>query len=298
MKTPIRHVAMIVLALLSIPACAATTEDKYATLAGVKIRYIDVGKGEPIVLLHGGGSNLDTWVTSGVVANLSKDFRVIAFDARGHGKSDAPHDPKAYGREQALDVVRLLDALKLKRAHIVGFSLGGSTTSQLLTLHPERVLTATLVGGPGRYPWTPKEEQRVEEEASEIAKECISRSRMFRQAPAGAKPSEDDIRKRSDECRANKDFDQRATAASLRGYKDQALTEDQLKSVKVPTLLVVGDLDHTLEANRNLKRLRPDATLVIVEGASHTGARGIQRNPQLVTAIREYVGRHGAAGAY
>ena len=297
MRSYTRNAVLALLALLSIPAFGAATEDKYATVAGVKLRYIDVGKGEPIVLLHGGGSSLETWVTSGVVANLSKDFRVIAFDARGHGKSDAPHDPKAYGREQALDVVRLLDALKLKRAHFVGFSLGGSTTSQLLTIHPERFLTATLVGGPGRHPWTPREEQRVEEEAAEIAKECISRSRMLRQAPAGAKPTEDDIRKRAEECRANKDFDQRATAASLRGYKDQALTEDQLKSVKVPTLLVVGDLDHTLEATRNLKRLRPDATLVIVEGASHTGARGIQRHPQLVTAIREYVGRHGAAGS-
>jgi pimeloyl-ACP methyl ester carboxylesterase len=245
----------------------------------VKIRYIDVGKGEPMVLLHGGGSNLDTWVT------------------RGHGKSDAPHDPKAYGREQALDVVRLMDMLKLKRAHVVGFSLGGSTTSQLLTIHPERVITATLVGGPGRFPWTAQEEQRVEQEAAEIAKECVSRSRMSRQAPAGAKPTEAEIKARSDECLANKNFDRLATAASMRGYKDQALTEEQLKSVKVPTLLVVGDLDHTLEANRNLKRLRPDATLVIVEGASHTGARGIQRHPQLVTAIRDYARRHAGAAS-
>ena len=64
---------------------------------------------------------LESWVTPGVVADLQKNFRVIAFDARGSGRSDKPRDPKAYGRQQALDVPRLLDALKLDRAHIVGF---------------------------------------------------------------------------------------------------------------------------------------------------------------------------------
>jgi pimeloyl-ACP methyl ester carboxylesterase len=157
-------------------------------------------------------------------------------------------------------------------------------------LHPERVLTATLVAGPGRFPWTPEEERRVEQEAAEIAKDCISRSRMLRQAPAGAKPSEEDIRKRIDECRANPNFDPLATAASLRGYKDQALTDDQIRAIKVPTQLVVGSLDHTLKANHHYRKLRPDATLVVIEGASHTGATGIQRHPQLVTAIREFIG--------
>jgi pimeloyl-ACP methyl ester carboxylesterase len=87
--------------------------------------------------LHGGTSNLESWIVRGVLPNLEKDFRVIAFDARGHGKSDKPRDPSAYGRQQALDVVRLLDALRIDRAHIVGYSLGGSTVAQLLTLHPD-----------------------------------------------------------------------------------------------------------------------------------------------------------------
>lgn len=295
MRSSIRHIAAAVLALASVSALAASTQGKVADLGGVKIHYIDEGRGEPIVLLHGGGSSLESWVSAGVVANLSKDYRVIAFDARGHGRSDKPHDPKAYGRAQALDVVRLLDVLKIKQAHIVGFSLGGSTTSQLLTLHPERFITATLIGGPGRYPWTAEDQQRIEIEAAEVEKECISRSRMYRQAPVGAKPTEEDYRKRAEACRADKDFDPLSTAASFRGYKEQALTEGELKSVKVPTLLVVGDLDHALKPTERLKQLRPDtATLVVVEGASHTGARGIQRDPRLVTAIREYLARSRA----
>lgn len=134
--------------------CFATTpvlalEDQYLDANGVKIRYIDTGRGKAIVLLHGGASNLESWTSEGVVDNLAKDFRVIAFDARGHGKSDSPRDPAAYGRQQALDVVRILDALKIQRAHIIGFSLGSSTVAQLLTLHPERFLTGVQVGGAG-----------------------------------------------------------------------------------------------------------------------------------------------------
>src|SRR5262245_46142677 len=111
--------AAALICLMSTPA-VAVDDGKFVDLGGVKIHYIDRGRGEPIVLLHGGTSSLESWITSGVVANLEKDFRVIAFDARGAGRSDKPRDPKAYGRQQALDVPRLLDALKIDRTHIVG----------------------------------------------------------------------------------------------------------------------------------------------------------------------------------
>jgi pimeloyl-ACP methyl ester carboxylesterase len=103
-ETPCRNCAALV-CLASTPVFAAD-DGKYAEFDGVKIHYIDRGKGEPIVLLHGGTSSLDSWVRTGVVANLEKDFRVVAFDARGSGRSSKPHDPKAYGRQQALDVPR------------------------------------------------------------------------------------------------------------------------------------------------------------------------------------------------
>ena len=167
MKLLLRTVAILAL-ISALPAFAH--DDKYLDAGGIKIRYIDTGKGPTVVLLHGGTSKLESWTDTGVVANLEKDFRVIAFDARGHGKSDKPREPAAYGRQQALDVVRILDALKIDRAHIVGFSLGGSTVAQLLTLHPERFLTAVQVAAAGR---SPKEanDPRIETEAAEIARD-------------------------------------------------------------------------------------------------------------------------------
>jgi pimeloyl-ACP methyl ester carboxylesterase len=279
--------AAALLCLGVVPASAAY-EDKYLDADGVKIRYIDTGKGEAIVLLHGGTSNLESWTTRGVVANLEKDFRVIAFDARGHGKSDKPREPAAYGRQQALDVVRILDALKIKRAHIVGFSLGGSTVAQLLTLHPERFLTAVQVAAAGRSP-REANDPRIETEAAEIARDCISRSRLMRQAPEGMKPSEEEIQKRMAACRADKSFDQHSTAASLRGYRDQAVTPEQMAAVKVPTLGIVGTLDHTLKAMQALKKIRPDMKLVLLEGVTHTGATGIQGRPELIDEIRAFI---------
>ena len=224
----------------------------------------------------------------GVVDNLAKDFRVIAFDARGHGKSDSPRDPAAYGRQQTLDVVRILDALKIQRAHIIGFSLGSSTVAQLLTLHPERFLTGVQVAGAGR---TPEEanDPRIETEAAEIARDCVSRSRLMRQAPAGMKPTEEEIQKRIIACRADKNFDQQAVAASLRGYKDQAVTNAQMAAVKVPSMGIVGTLDHTLKAMQELKTIRPAMKLVILDGVSHTGKTGIQGDPRLVTEIRTFI---------
>lgn len=283
---PIIRYASLLLCFAATPALAH--EDHYLDADGVKIRYIDTGKGPAIVLLHGGTSNLESWTTRGVVDDLARDFRVIAFDARGHGKSDKPRDPAAYGRQQALDVVRILDALKIDRAHIVGFSLGGSTVAQLLTLHPERFLTAVQVASAGRSP-REANNPRIETEAAEIEKNCISRSRLMRQAPAGMKPTEEDIAKRIEECRANRNFDQYSTAASLRGYRDQAVTPEQMAAVQVPTLGIVGTLDHTLQAMQQLKKIRPGMKLVLLEGVSHTGKTGIQGRPELVAEIRSFI---------
>jgi len=283
-----RFILYTALLLFFTTAPVQAFEDKYLDANGVKIRYIDTGSGKAIVLLHGGGSNLESWTSEGVVDNLARDFRVIAFDARGHGKSDSPRDPSAYGRQQALDVVRILDALKIQRAHIIGFSLGSSTVAQLLTLHPERFLTGVQVGGAGR---TTQEanDPRIETEAAEIARDCISRSRLMRQAPVGMKPTEEEIQRRIIICRADKNFDPLAVAASLRGYKDQAVSNAQMAAVKVPTLGIVGTLDHTLKAMQELKTMRPAMKLVVLDGVSHTGKTGIQGDPRLVTEIRTFI---------
>src|SRR5205085_2785653 len=94
---------------------------------GVKIRYVTEGKGEPVVLIHGWMGDSSMWGrdSSGNTQLKAADgFQVIALDCRGHGKSDKPHDPTQYGPEMAADVVRLLDHLKIEKAHLIGYSMG------------------------------------------------------------------------------------------------------------------------------------------------------------------------------
>jgi len=105
-----QNVGVAILSLLLV-ATTGLAQDKFFDSNGVPIRYVEQGSGDVIVLLHGNGNTLNAWINAGVLPNLAQDYRVIAFDARGHGKSGKPHEVNAYGREMALDVIRLLDHL-------------------------------------------------------------------------------------------------------------------------------------------------------------------------------------------
>jgi pimeloyl-ACP methyl ester carboxylesterase len=65
-----------------------------------------------------------------------------------------PHDPKAYGEQMSLDIIRLMDHMKVSRAHVIGYSMGAIIVAKLLTTHPERFITATLGGASARRPFT------------------------------------------------------------------------------------------------------------------------------------------------
>ncbi|HSJ15781.1 MAG TPA: alpha/beta hydrolase [Longimicrobiales bacterium] len=115
---------------------------------GVRLRYIAEGSGHPVVLVHGFASSLEhNWHDTGVIDLLTRaGFQVIAYDARGHGRSDKPHDPTRYGAEDVRDIIRLLDHLGLERAHLVGYSRGAMLAHHAREWHPERLRTVTLGG--------------------------------------------------------------------------------------------------------------------------------------------------------
>jgi pimeloyl-ACP methyl ester carboxylesterase len=103
---------------------------------GISLYYEVRGNGQPVLLIAGLGSDVSSW--AGVVDKLSARFKVIAFDNRGVGRSDIPN--KRYTvRQMAGDAVRLLDHLKIKRAHVIGHSMGGYIAQELAINHSERV---------------------------------------------------------------------------------------------------------------------------------------------------------------
>jgi alpha-beta hydrolase superfamily lysophospholipase len=110
---------------------------------GVRIHYVEAGQGSAVVLIHGYIANADRhWVQTRVLASLAADHRVIALDCRGHGQSDKPTEPDAYGLEMANDVLRLLDRLKIRRAHVVGFSMGAFIAGRLVPTRADRLASA------------------------------------------------------------------------------------------------------------------------------------------------------------
>ena len=125
--------------------CSVQAEDLFFDSAGVRIHYTVEGKGEPVVLIHGFGANIAVnWGQPGIIQGLAGSYRVIALDTRGHGQSEKPHDPGAYGGQMAQDVIRLMDHLDIQQAHVVGYSMGGMMVVSLLGSHPERLRTAVV----------------------------------------------------------------------------------------------------------------------------------------------------------
>jgi pimeloyl-ACP methyl ester carboxylesterase len=136
-------------ALTSPPTARAQepTDDFFTTSDGVRIHYMTLGdEGSWVVLIHGYTDSAQRmWFRTGIAPALAANHRVVALDNRNHGQSDSP-EPNGSGRAE--DVWELMDHLGIERAHIHGYSMGGSITSELLASNPERFMTAGF-GGSG-----------------------------------------------------------------------------------------------------------------------------------------------------
>jgi len=268
-------------------------EDKYFDSAGVNIRYVEQGAGEPIILLHGFTSNIERgWLDRGIFAELAKAYRVIAFDSRGHGKSGKPHDPAQYGREMGQDVIRLMDYLKLPKAHIMGYSMGGNISAQQVTKTPERFLTLIL-GGAGRVGigWTEEDQKRNDIESDELDQGSVA-SNLLRTWPTNQpKPSADEVNAIS--AKFLEGNDPKALAAVARSRPDQVVSLAEMAAIKVPTVGIVGTLDPAKRRyEEELKAALPPMKLVLIEGASHVGAPG---RPEFIKAVKEFLAAHPAS---
>src|SRR5690606_29952151 len=119
---------------------------------GARLHYEDVGEGEPLIAIHGmlGTARLHL---GRVIDWLSADFRVIGPTMRGYGESTPkPRDfPLDFYHRDARDVLALMDALGIERAHVLGYSDGGEISLVLAGMQPERFLSATAWGAIGYF---------------------------------------------------------------------------------------------------------------------------------------------------
>lgn len=115
----------------------AQTAGKYASVNGIKMYYETYGSGQPLVLLHGGGSTIKT-TFSRVIPELAKTHQVIAVELQAHGHTGDRNAPETF-EQDANDVAELLHQLNIPKADIFGFSNGGQTAMQIGIKHPEIV---------------------------------------------------------------------------------------------------------------------------------------------------------------
>jgi len=130
------HAELQWLTLPPTPSLPKPAGSGYAPVNGVRIWYATFGRGEPVLLLHGGLANSKYWGNQ--VAVLARTYRVIVMDSRGHGRST--RDERPYGYDlMASDVLALMDFLKLPKAAIVGWSDGAILGLDIAIHHPERL---------------------------------------------------------------------------------------------------------------------------------------------------------------
>jgi pimeloyl-ACP methyl ester carboxylesterase len=234
-KQIVRFGLKLLLALLAALGCARagwSADDEMLEVKGVKIHYTVEGKGAAVVLIHGMDSSAaSNWRAPGTIALLAKDYQVIAPDLPGHGKSDKPGNADAYGVQMVEDVVALLDHLQIKKAHIVGYSMGGMVAAKLMARHPDRVLSGIL-GGMGWlrdggvldkvWEWLPVKEG------------------------AGTPPM------------------------CVHSVARLALTREELEGIKVPVVVLIGDRDPMRQLYvAPLEMVRKDWPVIEIKDAGH-----------------------------
>jgi pimeloyl-ACP methyl ester carboxylesterase len=282
-----RRFALALFCGLFLVANIGRAEEGYFNSNGVKIHYVVEGKGEPVVLVHGFTVNAHLlWGMSGIIKALAKDYRVIALDVRGHGKSDKPTDTKQYGVEMVEDVVRLLDHLHIKKAHVVGYSMGAFITGKLLATHPDRLLSATLGGG-GVIPEGIKLPPFVDKLADSLDKgEGIGPLLVALTPPGQPKPSKMELQLVNRTLIGNRS---KALAAVVRSWKTLAVNKEKLKANKVPVLAMVGSDDPFKEAITLIKDDLANLQVVVIKGGDHMNTF---LKPQFLPVLRKFLAEH------
>jgi 3-oxoadipate enol-lactonase len=233
----------------------------------------DVGQGPPVVLLHGMACGKRMWFHQ--IRGLKDRFRVIAYDQRGHGATGAPDDAARYSTKHlAQDLVSVLDALKLPKVHLVGFSMGGGPALALAASAPDRVSSLVLanVGAGTEDPWKSQwlskrwssfaredaEELVADMLRSEFFKGYVKRGPRYRCYMAGL-------------IRATPVAGLRHTFTEVIGKRKSLFRmKGILSSIKVPTLIMSGQHDYVCRSSTRLfMESIPGATLKVIEGAGH-----------------------------
>ena len=231
------------------PAMPKPASTGVVEVKGAKIFYGIHGTGTPVILLHGGMGNGDHF--SRQVTALKDAFQVIVIDTRGHGRSSLPKGKLSY-HAMAGDVIAVMDRLKLEQAAIVGWSDGGAIGLDLAVLNPERVSRLFIVGT--NYDSKGSKPRRGKPPSATFL--AYTAKCRTDHAKLGNKP---------------KSF-QAQIDAMLPVWRNPAgFTKDQIRTIKAPTMVALGDHDEIIELAQveEMAQLIPNGQLTVFKDTSH-----------------------------
>ena len=251
---------------------------KIKTADGVNLYYEETGAGSAIIFVHEYAGDYRTWEPQ--MRYFSRAHRCVTYSQRGYPPSDVPSDPARYGQDIARgDVVAIMDALGIDKAHVVGHSMGAYTALHVGIRHPQRCISVTAAGcGWGSLP-DPAARESMRKLAAETAK-MFTEKGMTEAAAIYGDGAMRQPQKYKDP-RGHAEFLRMLAEHSALGH---ALTmsmlqakrptfwdmEPDLKRFSVPLLIVVGDEDEScLDGSVFLKRTAPTAGLLVIPRSGH-----------------------------
>jgi pimeloyl-ACP methyl ester carboxylesterase len=282
------------LCLTGLAAASEPSDGYFRTSDGIRIHYLEIGKGTPVILIHGYSGNAEgNWFANGIGQALATNHRVIAIDCRNHGKSDKPQ-PIMPGRAE--DVVELMDYLHIPKAHFHGYSMGGMIVARLLTMIPERMISAGF-GGSGIVEVDPQWRDKVppdktgEDPQQAEATQKLRRSRLHDVGMTPqqyAKMREEWQRQLATKNAARQDAskDGKSPGSNPSGTPANAAGGDRallfaglrptrkldLTKLNIPMLAINGELDRPNLKTTRMAREVKDFTNVVLPGKSHLTA--------------------------
>lgn len=232
---------------------------------GCSLHYEEYGRGAPVLLVHGLGSSCQDWEYQ--IPALAAQYRVIAVDVRGHGRSDKPRERYSIPGFSA-DIQALLDHLQPGPVHYIGLSMGGMIGFQLAVDHPHLLKTLTIVNS------APQVKIKSANEVWQYAKRWTL-ARLVSMETIGKglgknlfpKPEQADLRQKIATRWAQND--KHAYLASFDAIVGWGVQE-RLSRISCPTLIVTADKDYTpVELKADYVRLIANARLQIIDNSRH-----------------------------
>jgi pimeloyl-ACP methyl ester carboxylesterase len=251
--------------------------DQELTADGVTLRYRDVGTGDAVVLIHGYSAALESMAG---IAGALPQYRTVALDVRGFGRSSKFAEPEKFGRLIVDDVVRLMDHLKIARAHVLGHSMGALIAANVAARYPDRVTSATLVAGPF-YADEATFTHETQRWVTDLESGAGLKNFMLWLFPAFKPEMAAGVN-----AQVMKTNDLPSLIAVMRSLPKITIAGLPKNGDKV--LLVAGTSDPLFPLSPAFARQSPGARIVEIAGADHVS---VITNAQAVTAIREQLQR-------